>query len=171
VKKKNSGHSSDQVEIEAPSRTRSVAARRSVETQLRSLVAKFAPSHVRLVSAVRRSLRRRLPTAHELVYEYRDFVVISFSPNDHGYEGVFALRASADGVKFYFNRGKELSDPAKLLRGAGNQTRWILLEKASELERPEVVSLLEEALAQNLLQFDLGGSGSIVFRSKSTKQS
>ena len=62
--------------------------------------------------------------------------VISYSPNEHGYEGVLAIRGSANGVKLYFNRGKELPDPAKLLQGSGNQTRWIDVEGASTLARP-----------------------------------
>ena len=65
------------------------------------------------------ALRKRLPTAHEVVYEYRDCFVISYSPNERGYEGVLAIRASADGVKLYFNRGKGLPDPEKLLQGSG----------------------------------------------------
>jgi hypothetical protein len=52
-----------------------------------------------------------------VVYEYRDFFVISYPPNDRGYEGVLAIRASANGVKLFFNQGKELPDPAKLLQG------------------------------------------------------
>src|SRR6187399_2204637 len=105
--------------------SRSAVARRSAEAELRSLIAKFAPAHQRLISATRRWLRKRLPTAHEIVYEYRDCFVISYSPNERGYEGVLAIRASAEGVKLYFNRGKDLPDPEKLLRGAGKQTRWI----------------------------------------------
>src|SRR5207302_3289368 len=104
------------VEVEVPGRrsawagsTQSAVARRSAEAQLRTLIAKFAPAHLRLVGAMRRSLRKRLPTAHEVAYEYRDWCVISYSPNEHGYEGVLAIRASADGGKLYFNRGKELS--------------------------------------------------------------
>src|SRR5262245_37488853 len=103
--------------------TQSAVARRSAEAELRKIIAKFAPAHQRLLGAVRRSLRKRLPTAHEVVYEYRDFFVISYSPNDRGYEGVLTVRASADGVKLYFNRFKELPDPAKLLQGSGGQVR------------------------------------------------
>jgi hypothetical protein len=73
-------------------------ARRSAEAELRRLIAKFAPAHQRLIGAMRRWLRKRLPTAHEVVYEYRDFFVISYSPNERGYEGVLAIRASANGV-------------------------------------------------------------------------
>ncbi len=82
---------------------------------------------------MRRSLRKRLPTAHEVVYEYRDWFVISYSPNEHGYDGVLAIRGSADGVKLYFNRGKGLPDPAKVLRGSGTQVRFIQMEGAPTL--------------------------------------
>src|SRR6267142_1730802 len=108
--------------------TQSAVARRSAEAQLRGLIARFAPAHQRLIGTMRRRLRERLPTAHELVYECYDFFVISYSPNERGYEGVLAIRASANGVELYFNRGKELPDPAKLLRGSGKQTRSIHME-------------------------------------------
>jgi hypothetical protein len=49
--------------------TQSAAERRSVEAQVGALIARFAPAHERLVGAVRRWLRKRLPTAHEVVYE------------------------------------------------------------------------------------------------------
>jgi hypothetical protein len=149
--------------------TQSPAARRSAEAELRGHIAKFAPAHQRLVGAARRYLRKRLPTAHEVVYEYRDCFVISCSPNERGYEGVFAVRASADGVKLYFNRGKGLPDPAKLLRGTGTQTRWIHLEGASTLARPEVGRLVEEAIARNRVPFARAGRGPVVIRAESVK--
>src|SRR2546422_11052900 len=150
--------------------TQSAALRRSAEAQLRTLIDKFAPAHLRLIGAMRRSLRKRLPTAHEVVYEYRDFFVISYSPNERGYEGVLAIRASANGVRLYFNRGKELSDPAKLLQGSGNQTRSINLEGASTLARPAVARLIDEAIARNRVPFARAGRGSVVIRSTSAKR-
>src|SRR6516162_6899827 len=125
--------------------TQRVVARRAAEAELRGLIARFAPAHERLIGAMRRRLRKRLPTAHELVYEYRDWFVISFSPNEHGYEGVLGIRASADGVKLFFNHCKELPDPAKLLQGSGNQCRSIPVEGASTLARPEVAHLIDAA--------------------------
>src|SRR5882672_4515925 len=127
VKKKASGHRSVQVEVEVPGSTQSAVARRAAEAQVRTLIDKFAPAHLRLIGAMRRWLQKRLPTAHEVVYEYRDCFVISYSPNEHGYEGVLALRANADGVRLYFQGGKGLPDPEKLLQGSAN-ARWILLE-------------------------------------------
>ena len=169
LKKEPSGRRSVKVEVEVPGSTQSAVDRRSAEAQLSTLFAKFAPAHLRLIGAVRRSLRKRLPTAHEVVYEYRDFFVISFSPNERGYEGVLAIRASANGVKLYFNRGKELPDPAKLLQGSGKQTRSIDVEGASTLARPEVVRLIDEAIARNRVPFASAGRGSVVIRSASAK--
>jgi hypothetical protein len=136
---------------------------------LRGLIARSAAAHERLIGAVRRSLRKRLPTAHEVVYEYPGCIVISYSPSERGYEGVLAVRASADGVKLYFQRGKELPDPAKLLRGSGNQTRWIHLEAASTLARPEVARLIDEAMARNRVPFVDTGRGGVVIRSSPAK--
>ena len=169
AKKEPSGRRSVQVEVEVPGSTQSAVERRSAEAQLRTLIAKFAPAHLRLIGAMRRSLRKRLPTAHEVVYEYRDWFVITYSPNEHGYEGVLAIRASADGVKLYFNRGKELPDPAKLLQGS-SQTRWIHVEGASTLARPEVASLIDAAIAHNRVPFASAGRGSVVIRSTAAKK-
>ena len=169
VKKKASGRRSIQVKVEVPGSTQSAAARRSAEAELRTLIAKFAPANLRLVGAMRRWLRKRLPAAHEIVYEYRDCFVISYSPNERGYEGVLAIRASADGVRLYFQRGKELPDPEKLMQGS-SQTRWIGIEGASALARPEVARLIDEALARNRVPFAGDGRGSVVIRSTSANK-
>jgi len=169
VKKEASGRRSVPVEVEGS--TQSAVARRSAEAELRTLIDKYAPEHLRLVSAMRRWLQKRLPTAHEIVYEYDNLgaVVVSFSPNDHGYEGVFGIRASAKEVKLYFNFGKELPDPEKLLQGSG-QARWILVEGASTLARPAVVRLADEAIARNNVSFAPTRRGSVFIRSTSAKK-
>ena len=148
----------------------SAVARRSAEAELGKLIDKFAPAHQRLIGAIRRWLRKRLPAAHELVYEYSDSFVISYSPNEHGYEGVFAVRGNANGASLYFNRGKELPDPAKLLRGTGKQTRSIQVDRASTLARPEVACLVDEAIARNPVPFARNGRGPVVIRSTLAKQ-
>lgn len=139
------------------------------EAQLRALIAKFAPAHLRLIGAMRRSLRQRLPTAYEIVYEYRSWFVISYSPSERGYEGVLAIRGSADGVKLYFNRGKELPDPANLLQGSGSLVRSIDVEGASTLSRPEVACLIDEAIARNPVPFAPAGRGLVIIRETSAK--
>jgi hypothetical protein len=171
VKKKPSGRRSVRVEVDVPGSTQSAAARRSAEAQLRTLIDKFVPAHLRLIAAMRRSLRKRLPTACEVVYEYQNLgaVVISFSPNERGYEGVLVIRATADGVKLYFSRGKELPDPEKLLQGSA-QARFVDVEGASTLARPAVACLIEEAIARNRVPFEPAGRGSVVIRSAAVKK-
>lgn len=172
VKKETSGRRSVQVEVEVPGSTQSAVERRAAEAEVRTLITKFAPAHLRLISAMRRALQKRLPTAHEVVYEYHNLgaVVISYSPNERGYAGVLAIRADANGVKLYFNQGKDLPDPEKLLQGS-SQTRWIDVEGASTLARPTVSRLIEEAIARNPVPFALAGRGSVIIRSASAKGS
>lgn len=143
------------------------AERRAAEGALRELVAKFAPDE-RLLAATRRVLRKRLPTAHEVIYEYADALVISVSPNDHGYLGVFAIRANADEVKLYLNQGKGLPDPEKRLKGTA-QARWILLEGAATLAEPAVAALITEAIARNRVPFAKTGRGAVVLSPRAVK--
>jgi hypothetical protein len=74
-----------QVGVEVPGSTQTAGEQRSAEAQLRTLIDMFAPAQLRLIAAIRRWLRKRLPTAHEVVYEYRDWFVISYLPNERGY--------------------------------------------------------------------------------------
>ena len=172
AKKDRSERRSKSEEVVVPAGTQSERARRSAEAELRTLIDKFAPAHLRLVGAMRRWLRKRLPTAHEVVYEYRDCFVISYSPSERGYEGVLAIRGSADGVRLYFNRGKGLPDPEKLLQGSGGQTRWIHVEGASTLARPAVVNLIDEAIARSAVPFapPRAGRGKVVDRAPSQRR-
>lgn len=149
--------------------TQSATERRAAEAQTLALIAKFAPAHVRLVAAVRRSLRKRLPTAHELVYEYRSWFVISYSPSEQGFEGVLAIRGDADGVRLYLSRGNELPDPEKLLKGSA-QVRFIDVQSAATLTRPAVATLIEDAIARNPVPFASTGRGRVLVRSTSTKK-
>lgn len=170
AKRAPSKRRSPQVEAEGSTGTQSAAERKAAEVEVRRLIDKFSPENLRLVVAMRRSLRERLPTAHEVVYEYRDCFVISYSPTEQGYEGVLAIRGSEDGVRLYFNCGKGLADPEKLLQGTGGQTRFITVEAASALTRPPVASFIEEAIAGNRAPFAPAGRGSVVIRSASARK-
>lgn len=167
--KKKAGPRKPKAQAKVTGSAQSAAERRAAEAELGALIAKFTPTALRLISAIRKSLRKRLPTAHEVAYEYRDCFVISFSPSERGYEGVFAIRGSQEGVKLYFNQGKDLPDPEKLLQGS-SQTRFIDVEGASTLTRPLVVSLIEAALTHNRAPFASAGAGSVVIRSTTAKK-
>lgn len=146
------------------------ADRRAAEAEVRSLIEKFAPERLRLINAVRRSVRKLLPSAHEIVYEYRDCFVISVAPSDRGYEGVLALRASEGALKLYFNFGKDLPDPEGLLEGDAKQVRWIDVPTAATLSRPAVAALIDAAIAHAPSPFASSGTGSVVVRTTAAKK-
>jgi hypothetical protein len=62
----------------------------NAETQLASFFAKYEPAMVGLGKALRAKLRARLPGLFEIVYVYenQNALVISYSPTEHGYDGV-----------------------------------------------------------------------------------
>jgi hypothetical protein len=143
---------------------------RSAEAQLRSFIAKFTPAHQALIRATRRWLRQRLPTAHELVYDNYNFFVIGYSPTSRPSDALLSIAASANGVGLCFIRGKELPDPQRRLRGAGNQTRSIHLDDVSTLTDPIVVRLIDEAIARSRAPVARSGRGNLVIRSVAVKQ-
>lgn len=141
----------------------------SPEAQLRGFVSKFDRDNQSLIRAVRRALRKRLPTATELVYDNYNFFVIGYSPSDRPSESVLSIAAGANGVGLCFIRGARLPDPKKVLLGSGNQTRFIRLDSAAVLDRPEVKALIAAALAQ-AKPMPTSGRGQLVIRSVSAKQ-
>ena len=144
-------------------------AKATPESQLRSFVAKFDRENQSLIRAVRRALKKRLPTATEMVYDNYNFFVIGYSPTERPSDAVLSIAAGANGVGLCFIRGARLPDPKKLLNGSGNQTRFLRLESAAVLERPEVKALIKAALAE-AKPMPSTGKGKLVIRSVSAKQ-
>lgn len=141
----------------------------AAEAQLRSFIAKFDRANQSLIRAVRRVLKKRLPTATELVYDNYNFFVIGYSPTPRPSDSILSIAAGANGVGLCFIRGAGLADPKKLLKGSGNQTRFIRLESAAVLDRPEVKALIAAALDQGK-SMPADGPGPLVIRSVSGKQ-
>lgn len=143
---------------------------RDAEDQLRGFIAKFEPKHQRLIRAVRRFLRREFPTAHELVYDNYNFFVIGYGPTERPSDCIFSIAAASNGIGLCFIQGARLPDPEKLLMGAGKQTRFLRLESAAVLERPEVKSLFRHAVAESKAPMPTKGRGKLIIRSVSAKQ-
>ena len=140
------------------------------EDQLRSFIAKFEPKHQKLIRAVRRVLRREFPTAHELVYDNYNFFVIGYSPTERPSDSIFSIAAASNGIGLCFIHGASLPDPKKLLTGAGKQTRFLRLESAAVLDRPEVKTLFSHAVAKSKAPMPAKGRRKLIIRSVSAKQ-
>jgi hypothetical protein len=140
------------------------------ETRLDGFIAKFARENQRLIREVRRTLQKRFPTAHELVYDNYNFFVIGYCPTERPSDCLVSIAAAASGVGICFTHGARLSDPQKILNGAGKQTRFLRVESAKVLARPEVVALLAEAAARAKTPRPAAGRGKTIIRSVSAKQ-
>src|ERR1700674_881666 len=140
------------------------------EKRLKQFVDKFEPKNQTLIRAVRKALRARFPTAYELVYDNYNFFVIGYSPTERPSDAIISMAAGASGIGLCFIRGASLSDPKKILLGSGKQTRFIRLESAGVLARPEVETLLAAAIAQGKTPLPKTGRGTLIIRSVSAKQ-
>src|SRR3954467_14290293 len=117
----------------------------SPEEQLRSFIEKFEPKHRTTIRAARKALRKRFPTANELVYANYNFFVIGYGPTERPSDCFVSIAAAANGVGLCFIHGAKLPDPAKVLTGSGKQTRFVRLSEAEVLQQAPVRTLLTEA--------------------------
>jgi hypothetical protein len=124
----------------------------------------------KFMRAARSTLRRQFPTANELVYDNYNFFVIGFSTTERPSDCFVSLAANAKGVGLAFYWGATLPDPHKLLQGSGNQNRFIRLESAATLARPEVQALIQAAVRQSRSPLPTTGRGRLIVRSVSVKQ-
>jgi hypothetical protein len=150
---------------------RSFDAQGTPEAQLRFFIGMFDPVEQKLIRAVRSAVRRRLPTANELVYDYGTFFVIGYSPTEHPMDGIAAISARPDGVRLYLMHGKKpLPDPKKLLLGSGRQARYIRVNAARELKHPDVEALIAAAIDEARVPLPSKVRGRLIIRSLSAKR-
>jgi hypothetical protein len=141
----------------------------TAEQQLRCFIAKFAPANQRLVRALRKRLRERLPAANELVYDNYNFLVIAYSPTEKTGDSYFSIGADKNGANIFFGyTGTKIADPEKLLQGSGASNRFVRLASADVLDRPAVSALIAFSIAVSKPMAD--GTGRLVIRSVSPKQ-
>ena len=142
----------------------------AAENQLEGFIAKFEPKTQALIRSVRRALRRRLPKANELVWDNYNFFVIGYSATERPSDSVVSLAAASNGVGLSFYRGATLPDPKGILLGEGKQNRFLRLDSAKVLDRPEVEALIASAVRLNTAPFREKGRGRLIIRSVSKKQ-
>jgi hypothetical protein len=148
----------------------SVDAKGTPEAQLRSLIEKFDPKDQKLIRSIRSAVRKRLPSANELVYDYKTFFVIAYSSTERPPDAIVATAARTDGMRLYLMRGPQLPDPKKLLMGSGKQTRFIRLETARHVAHPDVEALIAAAIDHAGVPLPSKGRGRLVIRTFGAKK-
>jgi hypothetical protein len=153
-------------------RTKRTTARtvESAPKQLASFIAKYDPAIAKLVRAARARLRKRLPTAIELVYDNYQFLAIGFGSSERASDCLVSLAVSPKGVALSFYYGATLPDPTGILLGSGNQNRYIRLDGAATLATPAVESLIRAAITQAKTPLPTTGRGRTIIKSVSAKQ-
>lgn len=140
------------------------------EEHLAAFIAKFDTKNATLIRSVRKALRKRLPTANELVYDNYNFFVIGYGSTERVSDCIVSLAAAASGVILSFYYGAALPDPHRLLLGSGTQNRFIRILSAATLARPEVEALVAAAVAQGKTPLPPSEKGKLIIKSISQKQ-
>lgn len=150
---------------------KSTTAVTSARTQLEAFIAKYSPEVAAEGRAALARLRRLVPPAIELVYDNYNWLVVGFCPSERASDAVLSLVFTPRWITLCFlQNGPRLSDPDRLLRGSGTRVRNIRLESASDLDRPAVRRLIDEALAWARVPIAGGGRRRLIIRSISAKQ-
>lgn len=141
------------------------------EAQLRDFIAKFDAHHQKLIRALRRAMRSRVPHANELVYDNYNFLVIAYCPSERTSDSYFSLGADARGVNLFFGyNGSRLRDSHGLLQGSGKLNRFVRLESAKHLAQPDVQELVSAAIALSKVPIDPKRKRQLIIRAISPKQ-
>ena len=138
--------------------------------QVAGFIAKFDPAIAKLTRSTRAILRKRFPTAIELVYDNYNALAIGYSSTERTSDVLFSLAVYSRGVNLYFMYGRSLPDPDKLLQGAGSQGAFVRLDDLSVLEQPGVKALMNAAALQAEPPLPKGGRGYTIVKSISAKQ-
>ena len=142
----------------------------SAVKQVLGFIAKFDPAIAKLTRACRAEIRKRYPSANELVYDNYNALAIGYSPTEKTSDCVFSLAVYPRGVSLYFMYGRSLPDPNNLLQGNGSQGAFIRLEAVKTLDDSQVKDLVERAVKRQKPSLAGKGRGHTVVKSISAKQ-
>ena len=155
-------------------KTRPARQRKSLDAseakQIESFLAKYTPEMVRAGKQSRARMRDLLPGGIEcgvaidvplivfvaVLLEYQSDVMLTPGPKISTHVPIFAHDAFVSvlsvalmprWVTLCFLKGAKLSDPKKLLRGSGNIVRNIHLTSPAQIDEPDVMDLVQQAIA------------------------
>ena len=115
--------------------------------QIESFLAKYTPEMVRAGKQSRARMRDLLPGGIEFVYDNYNALVFGYGPDERPSDAVLSLALMPRWVTLCFLKGAKLSDPKKLLRGSGNIVRNIHLTSPAQIDEPDVMDLVQQAIA------------------------
>src|ERR1700742_2610738 len=142
----------------------------SPEKQLASFLAKFTPEIAALAEEILKKMRKRYPTALELVYDNYNALAIGFAPSERASEGIFSIAIYPRHINLFFLQGAKLPDSDGLLQGEGSVVRHIRLEDDKTLDRAEVKAMMATAMKMAKAPFDEKTEYELIIKSISAKR-
>jgi hypothetical protein len=143
---------------------------KSAAQQIALFLSRVDPAVAKLMASSRTAMRKRFPTAIELVYDNYNFFVIGYCTTERASDCIVSLAASAKGVALSFYHGATLPDPHKVLHGSGKQNRFVRLESAATLSDQKVRALIGAAADQARTPLPSTGKGATIIKSVSARQ-
>lgn len=141
------------------------------EADIATFIARYAPEVAAEIRAARARLRKRIPRGHEMVYDNYQSLVFGFSPTERPSDAPLSIAAMPRWVTLCFLKGAKLKDPKKLLKGEGTTVRSVrLMGGASDIAKPEIAALIDQALALQEQAFDAAPKLTTTIRSISARQ-
>jgi len=141
-----------------------------VARQVEGFIDKFEPAMAKRIRDVRAALRKRMPTAIELVYDNYNFFVIGYCSAPRSSDCICSQAADKNGVGLSFYYGADLPDPEGILQGSGSQNRFVrLVDGARTLKEPTVEAVIQAAIENGEVPLPKE-KGYTVVRSVSDKQ-
>lgn len=143
----------------------------TAESELAGFIEKFAPGMQSTIRDCRSKVRTRIPEAIEMIYDNYNFLVLGFGPTARTSDAIFSLAAYARGINLFFlERGPELPDPTSILRGNGKIVRSVALSSADDLDRPDVLALIDAALTLATTPMGASEGYELIIKSVSANQ-
>jgi hypothetical protein len=141
-------------------------------SDLNRFIARYTPNIVKLARGALARMRKRLPTAHQLVYDNYNTCAIGFSPTERASDVVFSIALYPQRVSLFFLQAMKsnLQDPQKLLQGSGSLVRFIPLDSPAQIDSAAVQRLMKQALIAAKVPLSRTGKGKLIIKSISAAQ-
>ena len=116
--------------------------------ELIDFLARYEPATRALAIDLRRIVLETIAPCHEYIFKMRPKVVLLYGATSRVLaDGICQIAVFRHHVTLVFPEGVDLEDPGQVLRGAGTTMRHIKMMATSDLDRPEIRSLLRQARA------------------------
>jgi hypothetical protein len=106
----------------------------------------YGPEITALALAVRAFVMREAPGAVELIYDAYNAVATGYSFTGRPSDGCIHIAVYAKWVNLGFQRGSQLPDPERRLKGSGNWVRHVRITCVEDLSDPAIRALVKAAI-------------------------